>query len=112
MLLDGPANRDESGDPVIENSREVKVIRMQESKERKSQRRVFRKMAKDMATRYLRQMGVFNRRGLHNLGDLLSSTDEMLAAGKRRTAPTACRRLAVPVPNIDGASPRTREGSR
>ena len=28
-------------------------------------------MAKDMAGRYLRQMDVFNRRGLHSLGDLL-----------------------------------------
>ena len=83
VLLDGPPSADESGDRAIDNSREVKVIRMQESKERKSQRRVFRRMAKDMAARYLRQMGVFNRRGLHNLGDLLSSTDELLAAGKR-----------------------------
>ena len=83
VLLDGPANADESGATSIENSREVKVIRMQASKERRNQRRVFRKMAKDMAARYLRQMAVFNRRGLHNLGDLLSSTDELLTTGKR-----------------------------
>ena len=82
VLLDGPAKADESGELASENSREVKVIRMQEGKERASQRRVFRKMAKDMAGRYLRQMDVFNRRGLHSLGDLLSSTDELLPTGK------------------------------
>ncbi len=82
VLLDGPAKADESGDRAVENSREVKVIRMQEGKERANQRRVFRRMAKDMAGRYLRQMEVFNRRGLHSLGDLLSSTDESLPAGK------------------------------
>ena len=82
VLLGEPAKADESGELAIENSREMKVIRMQEGKERASQRRVFRRMAKDMAGRYLRQMDVFNRRGLHSLEDLLSSTDELLPAGK------------------------------
>ena len=40
-------------------------------------------MAKDMAGRYLRQMEVFNRRGLHNLGDLLATEPEPIAVGKR-----------------------------
>ena len=84
VLLDGSAKADESMDFWIKDSREVTVIRMQNGKERASQRRVFRKMAKDMAGRYLRQMEVFNRRGLNNLGDLLSSTDELLPAGKRQ----------------------------
>ena len=99
VLLDGPARADESGELASENSREVKVIRMQEGKERASQRRVFRKMAKDMAGRYLRQMDVFNRRGLHSLGDLLSSTDELLPAGKcqqlRRHVDTLQRRYQI-----------------
>ena len=82
VLLGEPAKANKSGELAIENSREVKVIRMQEGRERASQRRVFRRMAKDMAGRYLRQMDVFNRRGLHSLGDLLSSTDELLPAGK------------------------------
>ena len=107
VLLDGPAKADESGDRAVENSREVKVIRMQEGKERANQRRVFRKMAKDMAGRYLRQMEVFNRRGLRSLEVLLSSTDESLPAGKCQQPQTARRCIAAPVPDIDGASPRT-----
>ena len=57
---------------------------MQSGEDRKSERRVFRKMAKDMARRYLSQMEVFNRRGLHSLGDLLSTTQELVSAGKRQ----------------------------
>jgi hypothetical protein len=40
-------------------------------------------MAKDMAGRYLSQMEVFNRRRLHDLGDLLSTKPETIAPGKR-----------------------------
>ena len=70
---------DESG---INESREITVIRMQRGEERGSERRAFRKMAKDMAGRYLRQMEVFNRRGLQSLGDLLSTTEESLSTSK------------------------------
>ena len=79
VLLDGATNTDESG---IKRSREITVIPMQRTEERRSQRRTFRKMAKDMAGRYLRQMEIFNRRGLQNLGDLLSTTEESLSTGK------------------------------
>ena len=57
----------------LNHSREITVINMQSGGNRAASRRAFRKMAKDMASRYLRQMEVFNRRGLHNLGDLLST---------------------------------------
>ncbi len=73
VLLDG-----------IKPSREITAIRMQTSGDRANQRRAFRKMAKSMAGRYLSQMDVFNRRGLHNLGDLLSTTADLLPDGKRR----------------------------
>ena len=79
VLLEGVTNIDESG---LKRSRETTVIWMQSSEARGSQRRTFRKMAKDMARRYLSQMEVFNRRGLHNLGDLLSTTTEPLPTGK------------------------------
>ena len=36
-----------------------------------------------MAGRYLSQMEVFNRRGLHSLGDLLSTRPELIPVGKR-----------------------------
>lgn len=84
VLLDGATITDESSSSGLKQSREITVIRMQNSKERASQRRLFRKMAKDMARRYLSQMEVFNRRGLQNLGDLLSTTEAMLPVGKRQ----------------------------
>ena len=79
VLLDGATNADETG---LKRSRETTVIRMQSGEARGSQRRTFRKMAKNMARRYLNQMEVFNRRGLHSLGDLLSATPEPLPTGK------------------------------
>ena len=81
VLLDHVAHVDATG---LNLSREITVIRMQSGEDRKSERRVFRKMAKDMARRYLSQMEVFNRRGLHSLGDLLSTTQELVSAGKRQ----------------------------
>jgi hypothetical protein len=82
VLLDPDATEraQESG---LKRSREITDIWMQSGDERGNQRRAFRKMAKDMAGRYLSQMDVFNRRGLKNLGDLLSTTPEAIAAGKR-----------------------------
>ena len=64
--------------PGLNHSREITVIKLQSGGARASERRAFRKMAKDMSSRYLRQMDVFNRRGLHNLGDLLSTTPDPL----------------------------------
>lgn len=81
VLLDPATNNNETG---LKLSREVTRIRMQNGEERGSQRRTFRKMAKDMAGRYLSQMEVFNRRRLHNLGDLLSTREGLLPAGKRQ----------------------------
>ena len=82
VLLKSKKNTDESAESRIKSSREVTEIRMQSSKDRRNQRPAFRRMAKDMAGRYLRRMEVFNRRGLHNLGDLLSMTEEPLTPGK------------------------------
>ena len=82
VLLDQKDNADESG---LKRSREITVIRMQGGeRDRKSTRRAFRKMAKDMAGRYLGQMEIFNRRRLHNLGDLLSTAAESIPHGKHQ----------------------------
>ncbi|MCW0191772.1 MAG: hypothetical protein OJJ55_10775 [Rhodococcus sp.] len=80
VLLDRVAGAEEPG---LKRTREITVIWMQSNEDRASQRRAFRKMAKDMAGRYLSQMEVFNRRRLHSLGDLLSTTPEVIAPGKR-----------------------------
>ncbi|MGR4866727.1 hypothetical protein [Caulobacter sp. LARHSG274] len=73
----------EPEEPGLKRAREITDIWLQSHAERSSQRRAFRKMAKDMSSRYLRQMEVFNRRGLHSLGDLLSTEPEIVAEGKR-----------------------------
>lgn len=80
VLMDGGAPESDSG---LNRSREITFIWMQGSLARASQRRAFRKMAKDMAGRYLSQMEVFNRRGLNSLGALLSTAPGQIPAGKR-----------------------------
>jgi hypothetical protein len=69
-------------EPGLKRAREITEIWMQSGEDRSNQRRAFRKMAKDMAGRYLRIMDVFNRRGLHNLGDLLALDPNQLPSGK------------------------------
>ena len=81
VLLHGTPSASESG---LKPSRETTVIRMQSGDDRLKQRRSFRKMAMDMAERYLSKMDVFNRRGLRNLGDLLSTTPLVIPPGKRK----------------------------
>lgn len=67
------------------NERDITVVAMQKGEDRKSQRRAFRKMARDMANRYLRQMPTFAaRQGLDNLVDLLETAPEPLPDGTLR----------------------------
>jgi hypothetical protein len=81
VLLD--AELSEGEEPGLKRAREITDIWMQSTDDRLGQRRAFRKMAKDMAGRYLSQMEVFSRRRLNNLGDLLSTTPETIAPSKR-----------------------------
>lgn len=73
-------------DAEVKLSRETTVIRMQSDLGRSRWRRrlEFRGMAKNMAGRYLSQMEVFDRRGLHNLGALLSTAEQSVPAGRLR----------------------------
>ena len=81
VLLD--AEPQVGDEPGLKRAREITDIWMQSTDDRLGQRRAFRKMARDMAGRYLSQMEVFNRRRLNNLGDLLSTTPEIIAQSKR-----------------------------
>lgn len=72
------------GDSGLKPSRETTIIPMQSGENRLKHRRLFRKMAVDMAERYLNQMDVFNRRGLHRLADLLSTQSVIISPGKRK----------------------------
>lgn len=81
VLLD--AELQDGDEPGLKRAREITDIWMQSTDDRLGQRRAFRKMARDMAGRYLSQMEVFNRRRLNNLGDLLSTTPEIITQSKR-----------------------------
>ena len=81
VLVDSTASSHRSG---FKPSREMTVIRMQSGDGRANERRAFRKMARDMAGRYLRQMDMFNRRGLHRFGELLSTTPQTISDAKLR----------------------------
>ena len=81
VLLDTPESVDQPG---LKRSRDITVIRMQSGNDRTNYRRAFRRMAKDMADRYLGQMDVFSRRGLLSLEDLLATDSPVLTKGKTR----------------------------
>lgn len=69
--------------PGVTSARETAEILLQSSTAtRREQRTAFRKMAKDMANRYLQQMPLFNGRGLNNLSDLLNTEAETLSGTK------------------------------
>ena len=79
VLMDTPVS---ARTPGFNFQRDTTSIFMQAVHDRARQRRAFRKMAQNMASRYLRQMDVFSRRGLQDLGDLLSTRSVPLPAGK------------------------------
>ena len=90
--------------PGSSSEREITYIKMQNDKRRTLDRTAFRKMAKDMSSRYLRRMDSFNRRGLTELGSMLATAPEPFSAAKlerlrkhvdavqRRTNVTTARR--------------------
>lgn len=71
--------------PGIAASRETTEILLQSgAQDRRAHRLTFRKMAKDMATRYLALMTLFRDRRLTRLDDLLGTEPEPLAPSKKQ----------------------------
>ncbi len=85
--------------PGLSQDREIEVVLLQSSGPRRENRTNFRRMAKDMAGRYLRRMPLLSNKNLVVLGDLLG--DEEIAVspsdGKRlgETTQAVQRRLQV-----------------
>jgi len=77
-----PENGLGDAEPGFNRSREMALIWMQSTGDRGANRRAFRKIAKDMAGRYLQQMPIFARRNLISLEELLESTAPPFPAGK------------------------------
>jgi hypothetical protein len=66
--------------PGVTTTREITQITLQTVGDRREQRTVFRRMAKDMANRYLSQMAEFSSRKLLSLETLLADVPEHLSA--------------------------------
>lgn len=82
VLSDSIQNIGGETEPGLQRSREITQIWLQSGEDRANQRRAFRKMAKDMANRYLAQMDVFSKRRLTSLSDLLTTEPEMISESK------------------------------
>ena len=85
--------------PGVARRREITEIWLQSRDERSNQRRAFRKMAKDMGSRYLTQMDIFRRRGINTLNELLATEPESLTELQReniaRAITTKRRQLVI-----------------
>ncbi len=84
--------------PGLSQDRETEVVLLQSSGPRRENRTNFRRMAKDMAGRYLRRMPLLSTRNLFVLGDLLGNQEAIITDSE-------LRRL---VESVDGAQHRLR----
>lgn len=91
---------DEAQMPGVTASRDYLPIMLQSLDERRKHRVAFRRMATDMAKRYLVQMEIFRARGLQRLEDLLSDQVPPLTDAKlnelARSVDAAQRKLGIP----------------
>lgn len=92
--------------PGVGVHREITEILLQSGdKDRKANRMTFRRMAKDMADRYLRLMPLFSSRRLSNLSDLLSTEADILTEADQRELDTsvaaAARKLKLASQRVD-----------
>ncbi len=85
--------------PGLSQDRETEVVLLQSSGPRRENRTNFRRIAKDMAGRYLRRTPLLSARDLVVLGDLLSDEEPTLTSSKcrrlRESVDAAQRRLKV-----------------
>jgi len=93
--------------PGVTSERTTTEILLQsDPNERRRSRTVFRKMARDMAQRYLRQMPLFQSRGLERLSDLLRTEEAQIGARHRTelqaSIASACRQLGVNDQRVSG----------
>jgi hypothetical protein len=87
--------------PGLTASRDIEVVLLQSSGPRREQRAAFRRMAKDMAGRYLQKHSLLGPRGLTILVDMLGEQEELISPSSLRElgdmVDAAQRRLKVTV---------------
>ena len=85
--------------PGLSQDREIEAVLLQSSGPRRENRTIFRRMAKDMAGRYLRRMPLLSARNLVVLGDLLGDEEALISPSERRrlaeSVEAAQRRIQV-----------------
>ncbi len=70
--------------PGLTASRDIEVVLLQSSGPRREQRTAFRRMAKDMASRYLQKHSLLGPRGLTILADMLGEEEESISPSSQR----------------------------
>lgn len=78
----------------LQSGRDVTEIAMQKGVDRGTQRKAFRRMAQDMANRYLRQMPEFAQRGHDKFADLLETAPDSLPEGSLKKLGREADRVA------------------
>jgi hypothetical protein len=100
-VLQRPVASVEDESPALMGSRDVLPIALQSNvvERRKSNRATFRRMAQDMAGRYLRRMPLFERKGYRQLESLLGTDEPTLPKSRleelRSSVDAAQKRLKV-----------------
>jgi hypothetical protein len=84
-----------SEQPGLQSGRDITEIAMQKNDERSALRRAFRKMASDMANRYLRQMPEFAQRNLVQFADILETVPDTLSDGDLKKLEKAVKTAAT-----------------
>ena len=70
--------------PGLSQDREIEVILLQKQRTTPGERTNFRRMAKDMAGRYLRRMPLLSTRNLVVLGDMLGDEEVSISTSERK----------------------------
>jgi len=79
QVLQGAPSRATEDLKRVQTKRDITEIRFQSNKARAATRKNFQKMARDMSTRYIRMMPVFERRGISSMSSILRTEPPMLS---------------------------------
>ncbi len=82
QVLKGAPSRAAEDLQRVQTKRDITEIRFQSNKKRSATRQSFQKMARDMSTRYIRMISIFERRGINSLSSILVTEPPILSNKK------------------------------